>query len=566
MFIFDMGQNMVGWVRLKVRAQKGTEVKLRFAEALKEDGTLYLDNIRLAQVTDIYTCKGDETETWEPRFTYHGFRYVEMTGYPGTPDLSAIEGRVVHDDLTRTGTFTCSNETINQIYRNAVAGIRGNYRSFPTDCPQRDEREAWLGDRATGSRGETYIFSIAPLYTKWLTDIRDAQHPNGSIPDVCPAYWPLYKDTIEWAGDNATWSGTYIILPAMLYDQYGDLRIIEQHYPTMKKWVEYMAANYLTDGILERDTYGDWCVPPSDPKIIHTEDPNKITAKAYLGTTFFYYENLLMQRYAKLLGKTDDVKHFATRATVMKEAFARRFFNSNTMTYSNDTATVNVLALAFGLVPQEHEQRVFDNLVAKIEGQHAGHMPCGLVGVQFLMRTLTKYGRGDIAYRFATQRDYPSWGYMISEGATTIWELWNGNTADPAMNSRNHVMLLGDFNIWLHENLAGIGPDPENPGFKHIIMKPRLLGDLKFVEASYECPYGAIKSSCRRDGNRFTWDVQVPPNTQATIHVPTASVISVLESGRPATDVHGLKFLETRDGCAVFTTGSGKYRFESQLY
>ncbi len=561
MFIFDMGQNMVGWVRLKVEGPKGTAVKMRFAEALKDDGTLYMDNIRLAKVTDVYTLKGEGVEEWEPRFTYHGFRYVEMTGYPGKPDLTTIEGRVVHDDIEQRGTFECSNETINQIYRNAVWGIRGNYRSLPTDCPQRDERHAWLGDRATGSRGETYIFDIAALYSKWLGDIRDAQKPSGSLPDVCPAYWPLYKDVITWAGDNATWSGTYIILPGMLYDQYGDLRIVREHYPTMKKWVDYMTSNYLEDGILNRDTYGDWCVPPNDPNVIHTKDPNKITEKAYLGTTFFYYEHLLMTHYAKLLGKAEDAKHFAAQADMIKEAFQKRFFNPDTVTYSNDTATVNVLALAFGLVPQEYEQRVLENLVAKIEGQHSGHIPCGLVGMQFLMRTLTNHGRGDIAYRFATQRDYPSWGYMIEEGATTIWELWNGNTADPAMNSRNHVMLLGDFNIWLYECLAGIRPDLDRPGFRHIVIRPVLLGDLEYVRASHMSLFGMIHSEWKRAKDSFRLDVTIPCNTTAKIYVPTEDSASVTEGGRPAADAEGVKLLRKEGDVVVYEVGSGKYSF-----
>ena len=281
--VFDMGQNIVGWVRLKVKGQKGTAVKMRFAEVLKDDGTLYLDNIRSAQVTDIYTLKGEGDEVWEPRFTYHGFRYVEMTGLSVEPNLGTIEGRVVHDDLEQTGTFECSNEMINRIYGNAVWGIRGNYRSLPTDCPQRDERQGWLGDRATGSRGESYIFDIVKLYGKWIQDIQDAQLDNGSIPDVCPSYWPMYH------GDNATWDGTYIILVGMLYDQFGDIEVIRNHYPTMKKWLELM-SRYMRDGIMARDTYGDWCVPPEKPKLIHSKDPNRQTKGAYLGMTFFYYE------------------------------------------------------------------------------------------------------------------------------------------------------------------------------------------------------------------------------------------------------------------------------------
>jgi len=416
LYVFDMGQNIVGWVRLRVKGQRGTVVKLRFAEVLKDDGTLYLNNIRSAQVTDIYTLKGESEDVWEPRFTYHGFRYVEMTGLPGEPDLGTIKGRVVHDDVEQTGTFECSNEMINRIYRNAVWGIRGNYRSLPTDCPQRDERQGWLGDRATGSRGESYIFDIVKLYGKWIQDIQDAQLDNGSIPDVCPSYWPMYREFGPGSGDNATWSGTYIILVGMLYDQFGDIEVIRNHYLTMKKWQQRMSLRYLKNGILTRDVYGDWCVPPERPRLIHSQNPNRKTDGAYLGTTFFYYETRLMERYARLLGKKEDAKRFAEQAETLKKAFNKKFFNEKSVTYSNDSATANVLALAFDLAPVKYRKRIFENLVAKIEGQNAGHIPCGLVGMEFLMRTLTENGRADIAYRFATEKTYPSWGYMVEKG------------------------------------------------------------------------------------------------------------------------------------------------------
>ena len=565
LYVFDMGQNIVGWVRLKVKGQKGTAVKLRFAEVLKDDGTLYLDNIRSAKVTDIYTLKGEGDEVWEPRFTYHGFRYVEMTGLPGEPDTGTIEGRVVHDDLEQTGTFECSNEMINRIYKNAVWGIRGNYRSLPTDCPQRDERQGWLGDRATGSRGESYIFDIVKLYGKWIQDIQDAQLDNGSIPDVCPSYWPMYRELGKGYGDNATWSGSYIILVGMLYDQFGDTEVIRNHYLTMKKWLERMSQRYLKDGILTRDIYGDWCVPPEKPKLIHSVDPNRQTNGAYLGTTFFYYETRLMERYARLLGEKGDAKRFAEQAETLKKAFNKKFFNEKSVTYSNDSATANVLALAFDLAPAKYRKQIFGNLVAKIEGRHAGHIPCGLVGMQFLMRTLTENGRADIAYRFATEKTYPSWGYMVEKGATTIWELWNGDTADPAMNSLNHVMLLGDFNIWLYENLAGLKPDAERPGFRHIIMKPTIVGDLKFVKASHKSIYGVVKSEWQVRNGRFEWAVLVPANTTATVYIPTSEPKTVTEGGVAISKAQGVKFLRSEDGRVVFEIGSGQYKFDSEL-
>jgi alpha-L-rhamnosidase len=512
-YIVDLGQNMVGWTKLSVKAEKGTVIKQRFAETLKEDGTLYLDNIRGAKVTDTYITKGDDTEIYEPRFVYHGFRYVELTGYPGKPDLTTIEGKVIHDDLTMTGQFECSDPLINQIYKNAVWGIRGNYRSIPTDCPQRDERQGWLGDRAAGSQGESYLFNNRNLYKKWLVDIFDAQKESGSISDVCPAYWPFYSD-------NVTWAGTPIQLVNMLYEQYGDLDVIEDSYVPMKKWMDYMIANYLKDDLMPRDVYGDWCVPPIDPKLIHTKDPARLTAGDYLGSSFFYHNLKLMQNYADLLGKTKDVEFFNDQSFRMKQAFNKKFFNPENIQYSNNSATANILALAFDLVPSEHEKTIFNNLVEKIEVEHHSHITTGLIGQEYFNRVLTKYGRADLAFTVNTQTDYPGYGYMIEYGATTIWELWNGNTADPAMNSGNHVMLLGDFLIWLYEDLAGIKPDPLNPGFKHIVMKPTLVDGLDHVKASHFSPYGWIESEWEISGDLFDWQVTVPPNSHATVFIP----------------------------------------------
>jgi len=301
-FIFDMGQNFVGWCRLKVSGPAGTAVTLRHAETLTPDGELYLANIRGAKVTDVYTLKGEGTEIWEPRFIYHGFRFVEVIGYPGTPTLETLEGQVVHDDLQRTGEFECSNPLVNQIFKNVVWGTRGNYRSIPTDCPQRDERQGWLGDRSEESRGETYIYDNGAFYAKWLQDIADSQKPTGSVPDVSPSFWPLYTD-------NVTWPSSTVIIPNTLLRQFGDSQIIADHYDSAKRWVDYMLT-FAKDGIIDRDTYGDWCVPPEDPQLIHSKDPARATDKTLLATSYFYYDLTLMERYAKMLGKTADAERF----------------------------------------------------------------------------------------------------------------------------------------------------------------------------------------------------------------------------------------------------------------
>jgi alpha-L-rhamnosidase len=555
-FVFDLGQNLVGWCRLHVSGPRGTTVSLRHAETLKPDGTLYLDNLRSARVTDTYILSGKRTEVYEPRFTYHGFRYVEVTGYPGRPNLSTIEGRVVHDALEAVGDFACSDVLLNRIYQNIRWGVCGNYRSIPTDCPQRDERQGWLGDRSAESKGETYLFNTAPLYTKWLQDMADAQRDSGSVSDVCPAYWPLYSD-------NVTWPSSTVIIPEALREQCADEVVVRSHYESAKRWMNYM-ERFVTNGIIARDSYGDWCVPPEDPKLIHSGDPARKTAPALLATAYFFHDATLMAREAERLQKMEDARHFTELAENLKAGLNRKFLDEGAGQYDNGSQTSCVLPLAFGLVPEPQRVRIFQHLLAKIRDESHGHIGTGLIGGQWLMRVLSDNGRADVAYGIATQRTYPSWGYMIEKGATTIWELWNGDTADPSMNSGNHVMLVGDLGIWLFEYLAGIKADPNQPGFKHIIMHPEPVGDLKFVRAAHYSPFGWIVSDWTRDRAGLHWHITVPENTTATVYVPARDADSVTEGNRDAFGAPGVRFVGMKDGRAVFEVGSGDYKFQSR--
>ncbi|MCB9502043.1 MAG: family 78 glycoside hydrolase catalytic domain [Deferribacteres bacterium] len=557
-FIFDMGQNMVGWVRINVKGEKGEKVTLRFAETLQDNGHLFMENIRGAEVTDTYILKSSGTETWEPRFTYHGFRFVEMKGEPARPSLSALEGRVVHDAVKSTGTFKTSNSTINQVYRNAFWGIRGNYRSMPTDCPQRDERQGWLGDRSVESLGESFMFNIAGLYNKWLVDIQDAQNEEGSIPDVAPSYWPFYND-------NMTWPGSYVIFPGMLYKQYGDLEAIKKHYPSMQKWLRYM-EKYVHDGIVTKDNYGDWCVPPLDITAIHSSDPKRITSAELIATAYYYSHLKTMAFYANLLDKKDDASVYLKHAQEIYKTFNEHFYDENLQQYGNNSQTSNVLALAFGLVPEDRKAHVFQNLIDNILGVSDGHIGTGLIGSQFLMRVLTDNGRPDIAYKLASNTTYPSWGYMAEKGATTIWELWNGDTGAPGMNSHNHVMLLGDLLVWLYENLAGISSDFAMPAFKHIQMKPEIPVGLEFVDASYNSDYGVIKSHWKIDDGTFKWDITIPANTTATIAIPAVDTTVVYEGGAVATEAEGVSFDRVEGNRIYYNVASGEYRFESRKF
>ncbi|WP_197526988.1 family 78 glycoside hydrolase catalytic domain [Pirellulimonas nuda] len=553
-YVFDLGQNMVGWCRLRVRGPAGARVRLRHAETLLPDGNLALANLRTAKATDVYTLKGDGLEVWEPRFTTHGFRYVEVTGYPGTPSLSAIEGRVAHDDLQPTGRFECSNPILNQVYRNAVWGLRGNYRSVPTDCPQRDERQGWLGDRLEIARGESYMFDVAAFYAKWLRDIRDAQQPSGSLPDVAPAHWPTYTD-------NVVWPSASVLLPGMLHEQYGDKRPIERQYQSSQGWIRHM-SQYVEEGLIGRDSYGDWCVPPEDPLLIHSDDPTRKTDAALLASAFFSHDLERMQRYAEMLARPSDAAWFAERASEISRALNARYFDPAEGAYGNGTQTSCVIPLAFGLVPTAGREVVFDRLVRNVTKVNHGHIATGLVGGQYLLQTLTRGGRADLAYQIAAQEDYPSWGYMASRGATTIWELWNGDTADPAMNSGNHVMLIGDLLTWLYEDLAGIAPDPAAPGFKRILMRPQPVEGLDYVVAAHRSPYGWIESEWRRTKQGLAWRVVVPPNATATLYLPARGEAQVTESSVPIQRAEGVTPLGVRSGRLVVRVASGRYDFE----
>ena len=342
----------------------------------------------------------------------------------------------------------------------------------------------------------------------------------------------------------------------MLREQFNDTRIIARHYDSMKRWMDYM-SRFMTNGIISRDNYGDWCVPPENLQIIHTSDPNRITDKTLLATSFFYHDSKLMERYATMLGKTEDASAFHEQAETIKTAFNEKFLDREHGQYSNGTQTSCVLPLAFGLVPDDLRAAIFHHLVDKIESTTHGHIGTGLVGGQYLCRVLTDNGRPDLVYEIASQKTYPGWGYMIENGATTIWELWNGNTADPTMNSGNHVMLVGDFVTWLYEDLAGIKSDPAQPGFQHIVMKPTPVGDLTFVKATHQSPYGLISSDWHRDGKTFDWRIEIPANTTATVFVPATKPENV--------KIGGIKPTGFENGRAIFKLGSGQYRFVSEI-
>jgi len=557
-YLIDMGQNMAGWIHMKVKGNRGQQVELRFAETLKPDGDLYVANLRDARSTDTYVLKGGNEENWHPSFVYHGFRYVEVAGYPGIPQLSDFTGEVINDDLTVAGSFETSNPLINQIYKNAYWGIRANYKGMPLDCPQRNERMPWLADHATGSYSESFVFDNGSFYAKWLDDIEQSQTPEGALPDVAPAYWHYYSD-------DETWPATYLFVADMLYSQYGNKAPIEKHYASMKKWLNYMSAKYLKEDILTKDKYGDWCVPPESPELIHSKDTLRTTDGHLIATAYHYYMLTLMQKFAAISGHQGDASAYATLAASIKLTFNKTFYNATDHNYGNNSVTSNLLPLYFGMVPEADKKAVFKHIADKILIENKGHISTGVIGTQFLMRTLTQYGRADVAYRIASNTDYPSWGYMVKNGATTFWELWNGNTANPSMNSQNHVMLLGDLLVWFYENLAGIKNAPGHEGYTELAMRPESVDGLDHVNASYRSVSGLIKSSWKKEGDSFNWDISIPANTKALIYVPASSSAKVTESGKAITNDLSIHFVKMETGRAVYEVSSGNYSFKSHM-
>jgi alpha-L-rhamnosidase len=553
--IIDMGQNYSGWLQLKLKAKKGDKVTLRFAESLQSNGELYVANLRDAKVTDVYTAKGDAVEVWHPSFIYHGFRYVEVNNFSVVTDF---EGQLVYDDLQTIGSLQTSNETINKIYKNAWWGIASNYKGMPVDCPQRNERQPWLGDRATGAYGESFLFANQNLYAKWLNDIEEAQTAEGAIPDVAPAFWNYYSD-------NVTWPGTYLLVAEMLYKQFGDKESISKHYPSMKKWMNYMRDKYMDNYIVTKDKYGDWCVPPERLELIHAKDSSLNTRGDLIATGYYYHFLQMMQQFAELSNNNRDIEIYKILADKIKNSFNLKFYNTKNKCYDNNSITSNLLPLYFDMVEPSKKEALFNNIYNKIKIDNHMHISTGVIGTQWLMRTLTQFQRSDIAYTLASNKTYPSWGYMAENGATTIWELWNGNTANPQMNSQNHVMLLGDLLIWLNENIAAIKSSDSAVAFKQIIMKPEMIDGLEFANASYQSLYGTIKSNWKKSSQQFSWEISVPANTTAIVYIPANAEQNVFESKILASKSIGVKFLRTENRYAVYEIGSGNYSFISNF-
>lgn len=527
--IIDFGQNMAGWISFIPDGNEGDTIRIRYAEKLTPDGALYVENLRDALSTDTYICAGNNKSEWHPSFVYHGFRYVEISG-ADVDRLGPVEARMVADRMELTGRFECSDTTLNQVLRNALWGVRSNYKGMPVDCPQRNERQPWLGDRTVGALGESYLTGNERLYSKWMRDIREAQREDGCIPDVAPSFWNYYTDDV-------TWPAALPFICDMLYRQYANIAPISENYPAIALWMRHMLDEHTRDGIVTKDKYGDWCLPPEKLELIHSEDDTRKTDGSLIATAYTIRSLRLLSDFALLLGLDSDATEWNRLESEMIGAFNRKFLTvkrgtslvpghplyPDSIFYGNNTATANLLPLAFGIVPDSLRQNVADNVTENILVKNNGHIPCGVIGISWLMRTLSEHGRADVAYLLATNRSYPSWGYMVDNGATTIWELWNGDKASPRMNSANHVMLLGDLLTWVYEHLGGIRP--AEPGFKRIELRPDFdIQDCFNADASFESPYGTITSRWKKNLTTVEWEIEIPVNTNADVYLPDGKI------------------------------------------
>ena len=546
-YVFDMGQNMVGSARLKVKGPAGHKVELTFAEVLQTNGQIYRENYRTAKATDVYILSGQGTETWQPSFTYRGFRYVEVTGYPGQPDLESVTGIVFHSDVAETGSFACSNELLNRLQHNIQWGLIGNLHSVPTDCPQRDERLGWMGDAQVIAPTACFNRDMADFFSKWMIDITDCQGADGAVRDVSPGF--------TFKGPAAPgWGDAVVIIPWVVYQYYGDRRIIEQNYANMAAWIEYMKAN-SPNNLYEREGYGDWISVVASPK-------------KPIGAAYYYRGVTLMSQMAKILGKENDVIYYADLAAKIATAFNKKYYDQKTGWYEGQTQTANLLPLAFGLVAKEEIAAVAKNIAEDVR-KRGTHLSTGFLGTPLILPMLSKYGYHDLAYQLAAQKTYPSWGYMVEKGATTVWELWNSDSEGPGMNSRNHF-ALGAVGRWYYDFLAGIRADLQQPGYRRAIIAPQPVGDLKWAEAKLNTPYGRLSCHWEQAENTFKMWVTIPANTTAEIHIPTQGRPDpilleggqhLLHLGKPAATIPGLKFVRVSKDAAVIEAGAGQYEF-----
>ncbi len=545
-YVFDFGQNMVGWARINVPAVAGGKITIRFAEMLNADGSLYTDNYRTARSADSYIPVGDGAH-WEPSYTFHGFRYVELDGLPenAKPSTDWVKGVVLHNDMERIGSFVCSNPKINWLQSNIQWSQRGNFFSIPTDCPQRDERMGWTGDAQVFCPTAAFNMDVEAFFSKWFFDIRDTQHPDGAYPDIAPMKNPKAK------GGNAAWGDAGVVCPWEIYLAYGNKKVLERNYDSMKRYITYLEKN--SDNFIRPDSgYGDWLQPNREPG-------KSDTSKSVIGTAYFVRSADLASKTAQALGRTDDAMRYSRLARGVRDAFRKKYLKPDGVV-GNDSQTDYLLALAFDILPENKRSKAFERLLGALK-RDKWHLNTGFVGTPLLNPVLSRFGRTDIAYKLLNTETYPSWLYSVNQGATTMWERWNSYSrkdgfGNAVMNSFNHY-AYGAIGQWLYKDVAGIWHDDTVPGYKNIIFAPKPGGGINFASASNATPYGDAMSSWKISDGVMEWTVVIPANSTGTIVFPTANARSIrVDGNRPAESS-----LSVRDGYpAMLKVPSGEYK------
>jgi alpha-L-rhamnosidase len=555
-YIVDMGQNMVGWIRLKVSGKSGTKITIRHTEALDKHGGFYTDNLRSAKQTNVYICRGDEEEVYEPHFTFQGFRFIEITGFPGIPNLESVTGVVIHSDFAPTGTFVCSDTLINQLQHNILWGLKGNFLDVPTDCPQRDERMGWTGDAQVFTPTACFNVDAASFYTKWLKDLALDQASNGKVTDVVP-------DVLNGGGGHTGWGDASVVIPWTLYLNYGDKRILQTQYESMQAWIMYMMERAGDKFLWKQDWhFGDWLsFDVSTPSYM-----GAFTTTDLIATAYFAYSSQIMAKSAGILGEEKDSQEYSNLAKNIKSAFLEEFVTANGRLVS-DTQTAYTLALALDILPDSVNNKAAENLYNNVKSFN--HITTGFLGTPLISKTLTEYGYLDMAYLLLNRNKYPSWLYPVTMGATTIWERWDGIKPDstfqtPGMNSLNHY-AYGAIGKWLYSTVAGIDISEKNPGYKNIIFRPQPGGGLTHARAEIKTMYGLASSEWRVEKNRITFKLIVPANTTGKVYLPVEEIKEVVIEGMTITQHNELILMYDQRGVQYLKVGSGTYKFNYNL-
>jgi alpha-L-rhamnosidase len=570
-YVFDLGQNMVGWARITVRGAAGTTVTISHAEMLSDDGTVYTDNLRGAQQTDRYTLRGSaaDPETFEPHFTYHGFRYVQITGLTTKPGLTDVVGRQVNSALSEASTFETSSPLITKLWQNVRWTQRDNMLGIPTDCPQRDERLGWMGDIQVFSGTSIFNADMGAFFTKWMRDVRDAQTPDGRYADFSPQPFRQRLDEMR-RGDFMGvpgWGDAGVVMPWRLWQQYGDMRQLRENYAAAKRWIGFIRVNNpdLLWKNKRGNDYGDWLNADAmnDSTLPRTggEVPKPVFA-----TMMFAYATDLVAHIAKVLGNDAEAAQYGALFSDIKTAFNAAYVTADGHLERNTQAGY-ALALHFDLLPESKRAAAVAHMIEGIDAYH-GHMSTGFHSTYRMMLELSRAGRSDVAYKLVNTITFPSWGYSIENGATTIWERWDGYVKgrgfqDKGMNSFNHY-AIGAVAEWMYRVILGINNDDDHPGYEHFVLHPIPGGGLTWAKGSYNSIRGKIESSWRTDGATFTEDVTIPANATATVYVPAKSVERVTENGVPASRSTGVRFVRMEGDAAVFEVESGTYSFVSR--